>query len=50
MKFVSKFQLELPLAWQGCVAPGCDISVTPSDMSDACSLCTNVEVIHHYVI
>jgi hypothetical protein len=25
MKFVSKFQLELPLAWQGCVAPGCDI-------------------------
>jgi hypothetical protein len=21
MKFVSKFQLELPLAWQGCVAP-----------------------------
>jgi hypothetical protein len=20
MKFVSKFQLELPLAWQGCVA------------------------------
>jgi hypothetical protein len=25
MKFVSKFQLELPLAWQGCVAPGFDI-------------------------
>jgi hypothetical protein len=25
MKIVSKFQLELPLAWQGCVAPGCDI-------------------------
>jgi hypothetical protein len=23
MKFVSKFQFELPLAWQGCVAPGC---------------------------
>jgi hypothetical protein len=22
MKFVSKFKLELPLAWQGCVAPG----------------------------
>jgi hypothetical protein len=22
MKFVSKFQLELTLAWQGCVAPG----------------------------
>jgi hypothetical protein len=22
MKFVSKFQLGLPLAWQGCVAPG----------------------------
>jgi hypothetical protein len=22
MKFISKFQLELPLAWQGCVAPG----------------------------
>jgi hypothetical protein len=22
MIFVSKFQLELPLAWQGCVAPG----------------------------
>jgi hypothetical protein len=21
MKFVSKFKLELPLAWQGCVAP-----------------------------
>jgi hypothetical protein len=27
MKFVSKFQLELPLAWQGCVAPGHDIFV-----------------------
>jgi hypothetical protein len=25
MKFVCKFKLELPLAWQGCVAPGCDI-------------------------
>jgi hypothetical protein len=25
MKFVSKFQLELPLAWQGSVAPGFDI-------------------------
>jgi hypothetical protein len=25
MKFVSKFQLELPLAWQGCVASGRDI-------------------------
>jgi hypothetical protein len=25
MKFVSKFQIELPLAWQGCVAPSCDI-------------------------
>jgi hypothetical protein len=22
MKFVSKINLELPLAWQGCVAPG----------------------------
>jgi hypothetical protein len=22
MKFVSKFKLELPLAWQGCVALG----------------------------
>jgi hypothetical protein len=22
MKFVSKLQLELPLAWQDCVAPG----------------------------
>jgi hypothetical protein len=22
MKFISKFQLELPLAWQGYVAPG----------------------------
>jgi hypothetical protein len=22
MKFVSKFQLGLPLAWRGCVAPG----------------------------
>jgi hypothetical protein len=21
MKFVSKFKLELPLAWKGCVAP-----------------------------
>jgi hypothetical protein len=25
MKIVSKFQLEIPLAWQGCVAPGHDI-------------------------
>jgi hypothetical protein len=25
MKNVSKFQLEIPLAWQGCVAPGCVI-------------------------
>jgi hypothetical protein len=25
MKFVSKFQLELPLEWQGCVAAGRDI-------------------------
>jgi hypothetical protein len=25
MKFVSTFQLQLPLAWQGCVAPGRDI-------------------------
>jgi hypothetical protein len=25
MKLVSKFQLGLPLAGQGCVAPGCDI-------------------------
>jgi hypothetical protein len=25
MKFVSKFKLEIPLAWQGCVAPGHDI-------------------------
>jgi hypothetical protein len=25
MKFVSKFKLELLLAWQGCVAPGHDI-------------------------
>jgi hypothetical protein len=25
MKIVSKFQLVLPLAWQGCVAPGHDI-------------------------
>jgi hypothetical protein len=25
MKFVSKFQIGLPLAWQGCVAPGRDI-------------------------
>jgi hypothetical protein len=25
MKFVSKFKLELPLAWKGCVAPGRDI-------------------------
>jgi hypothetical protein len=22
MKFVSQFNLELPLAWKGCVAPG----------------------------
>jgi hypothetical protein len=25
------------------------ISVTPSDMGEACSLCINVEVIYHYV-
>jgi hypothetical protein len=25
MKFVSKFQLGLSLAWQGCVAPGHDV-------------------------
>jgi hypothetical protein len=25
MKFVSKFQLELPIAWKGCVYLGCDI-------------------------
>jgi hypothetical protein len=25
MKIVSKLQLELPLAWKGCVAPACDI-------------------------
>jgi hypothetical protein len=25
MKFVSKFKLEIPLAWQGCVAAGHDI-------------------------
>jgi hypothetical protein len=25
MKFVSKFKLEIPLACQGWVAPGCDI-------------------------
>jgi hypothetical protein len=25
MKFVSKLQLELALAWQGCVDPACDI-------------------------
>jgi hypothetical protein len=25
------------------------ISVTPSDMGDACSLCSNVEVIYHHV-
>jgi hypothetical protein len=25
MKFVFKFQLGLPLSWQGCVAPGHDI-------------------------
>jgi hypothetical protein len=24
MKFVSKFKLETPLAWQGCVAPDYD--------------------------
>jgi hypothetical protein len=23
--------------------------VTPSDMGEACSLCTNVEVLYHYV-
>jgi hypothetical protein len=26
------------------------ISATPSDMDEACSLCTNIEVIHHYII
>jgi hypothetical protein len=26
------------------------ISATPSDMGEACWMCTNVEVIHHYVI
>jgi hypothetical protein len=25
------------------------ISVTPLDMGEACSLCTNVEVLYHYV-
>jgi hypothetical protein len=25
------------------------ISVTPSDMGDACSLCSNVEVLYHHV-
>jgi hypothetical protein len=25
------------------------ISVTPSDMGEACSLCLNVEVLYHYV-
>jgi hypothetical protein len=25
------------------------ISVTPSDMGDACSLCSNVEVLYHQV-
>jgi hypothetical protein len=25
MKFVSKFKLEIPLAWQGCVDPGHDL-------------------------
>jgi hypothetical protein len=25
MKFISKFKLELPLVWQGCVALGPDI-------------------------
>jgi hypothetical protein len=26
------------------------ISAAPSDMGEACSLCTNIEVMHHYVI
>jgi hypothetical protein len=25
------------------------ISATPSDMGDACSLCSNVEVVYHHV-
>jgi hypothetical protein len=25
MRFVSKFKLEIPLAWQGCAPPGHDI-------------------------
>jgi hypothetical protein len=25
------------------------ISVTPSDMGEACSLCSNVEVMYHYI-
>jgi hypothetical protein len=25
MKFISKFKLEIPLTWQGCVAPACGI-------------------------
>jgi hypothetical protein len=25
------------------------ISATPSDMDEACSLCSNVEVLHHHV-
>jgi hypothetical protein len=25
------------------------ISTTPSDMGEACSLCSNVEVLYHYV-
>jgi hypothetical protein len=24
--------------------------VTPSDMGEACSLCTNIEVLYHYVL
>jgi hypothetical protein len=32
VKFVSKFKLEIPLAWQGCVAPGHDflLGIRPS--------------------
>jgi hypothetical protein len=26
------------------------ISATPSDMGEACSLCTNVEVLYHYFL
>jgi hypothetical protein len=25
------------------------ISATPSDMDEVCSLCTNIEVLYHYV-